>query len=84
VTLFAKPRIDDPDELIGVECISNRELHALVDNTHLFFVMSQEIHEKYGINSDLGEMLIYSPHFEPELSCMWVAQTIDFDFVEAP
>ncbi len=84
MTLFARARLDDPDEVIGVECVFNRELIADVDNTHLFFVLSEEVRKKFDIDYDLGEMLIYSPYFEPDLSCMWVAQTIDFDFVEGP
>jgi hypothetical protein len=53
-----------------------------VDPELTYFVLSEEIREKFDIDYDLGEMLIYSPHFEPNMSCMWVAQTIDFDFTE--
>jgi hypothetical protein len=83
MTLLAKPRIEDPDEVIGVECVFNRERTADVDKDQLFFVLSEDVRKKFDIDYDLGEMLIYSPYFEPALSCMWVAQTIDFDFVEA-
>jgi hypothetical protein len=47
--------------------------------------MSQEVNDKYGIGYDSGEMLIYHPDFghpdHGEDRCLWVAQTIDFDFV---
>lgn len=82
MTLLAKARLD-PDEAIEVECIFNRELTSNIDSDQLFIVLSEDVRKKYDIDYDLGEMLIYSPYFEPELSCMWVAQTIDFDFVEA-
>ncbi len=82
MTLLAKARLD-PDESIEVECIFNRELTSNVDSDQLFIVLSEDVRKKYDIDYDLGEMLIYSPYFEPELSCMWVAQTTDFDFVEA-
>jgi hypothetical protein len=83
MTLFARARLE-PDEAISVDCIYNRELTAEVNTNNLFIVLSEDVREKYGIDYDLGEMLIYSPEFEPELGCMWVAQTIDFDFVEGP
>lgn len=81
MTTFARARIDD-DSLPIVECIYNRELMVPVKTDQLFFVMSEEIHDKFGIVYDHGEMLIYSPTFEEDYHCMWVAQTIDFDFFE--
>lgn len=81
MTTFARPRLDE-DEIPLVECIHNRELMVPVKDDQLFFVMSEEVHEKFDIDYDLGEMLIYSPRFEEDLGCMWVAQTIDFDFLE--
>lgn len=81
MTTFAKLR--GPEEgLAMVECIHNRDLERPVDTDRLYIVLEEEVRQKYGIDYDLGEMLIYSPQFEPELSCMWVAQTIDFDFFE--
>lgn len=79
MTTLARPRLDD---IPLVECIHNRELMVPVKDDQLFFVMSEEIHEKFGIVYDHGEMLIYSPKFEQDYSCMWVAQTIDFDFLD--
>lgn len=79
MTTFAKARITDEDVPL-VECVYNRDLMVPVLDDQLFFVMSEEIHEKFGIDYDCGEMLIYSPRFESDMTCMWVAQTIDFDF----
>lgn len=82
MTTFAKLRA--PEEgLAAVECIYNRDLDRYIDPDLLYFVMSEEVHEKFGVDYDLGEMLIYSPKFATDLGCMWVAQTIDFDFIEA-
>lgn len=81
MTTFARARITDEDLPI-VDCIHNTELSVPVVDDQLFFVMSEEIHKKFGVDYELGEMLIYSPKFESDLSCMWIAQTIDFDFFE--
>jgi hypothetical protein len=81
MTTFAKLRAPETG-LASVECIHNRDLERLVDPDLTYFVLSEEIREKFGIDYDDGEMLIYSPEFEPDMSCMWVAQTIDFDFTE--
>jgi len=81
MTLYARPRLYK-DESIGVECVYNRDLEADISKDQMFFVLSEDVRKKFDIDYDLGEMLIYSPFFEPELSTMWVAQTIDFDFVE--
>jgi hypothetical protein len=81
MTTFAKLRAPEWGTAV-VECIHNRELERPVDPELTYFVLSEEIREKFNIDYDLGEMLIYSPSFEPDMSCMWVAQTIDFDFTE--
>ena len=81
MTLFARPRLDE-DGAISVECVYNRDLHAYISKDEMFFVLGEDVRKKFDIDYDLGEMLIYSPFFEPELTSMWVAQTIDFDFVE--
>jgi len=66
------------------ECIHNRELEHEVNPELTYFVMSDDVHEKWGIDYENGEMLIYSPDFgHPDHGddrCLWVAQTIDFDF----
>jgi len=81
MTTFARARFED-DSLPIVECIYNRDLMVPVKTDQLFFVMSEEIHDKYEVDYNLGEMLIYSPKFEEDYGCMWVAQTIDFEFFE--
>lgn len=68
-----------------VECIHNRELEHEVNPKLRYFVMSDDVNEKFGIDYDNdGEMLIYHPDFgHPDMGddrCLWVAQTIDFDF----
>lgn len=80
MTTFAKARINDHDLPI-VDCVYNTDLSVPVKDDQLFFVMSEEIHRKFGVDPDLGEILIYSPKFESELSCMWIGQSIDFDFI---
>jgi hypothetical protein len=66
------------------ECAHNRDIELEVDPSLTYFVMSDDVNEKYGIDYDDGEMLIYSPDFgHPDHGddrCLWVAQTIDFDF----
>jgi len=79
---MARPR-DLRDGLAIVDCVHNTELSVPVKEDQLFFVMSEDVHKKFGVDYDEGEMLIYSPKFEPQFSCMWIAQTIDFDFFEA-
>lgn len=81
MTTFARARITD-ESLPIVDCVYNTDLSVPVKDDQLFFVMSEEVHEKFGVDYDLGEMLIYSPRFEEDLHCMWIAQTIDFDFIE--
>lgn len=81
MTTFVRARIED-DLLPIVECIYNRDLMVPVKTDQLFFVMNEEIHEKFGVRSDLGEVLIYSPTFETDYQCMWVGLSIDFDFIE--
>jgi hypothetical protein len=44
----------------------------------LFYVMSKEFNEKFGIDTELGEVAVYSPNFEKDLSCAWVGQASDF------
>jgi hypothetical protein len=78
---FAKLRA--PEEgLASVECIYNRDLEELVDGNLLFHVLSDEVCEKHDIDTQLGEILIYNPSFRSDMSCSWVAQSIDFDFFE--
>lgn len=70
---FAYP---SPD--IELECIHNRELIKKPEPTMLFYVMSKEFNEKFGIDTELGEVAVYSPNFEKDLSCAWVGQASDF------
>ncbi len=81
MTTFARARLDGP-YLPMVECIHNRELMVPVKDRQLFFVMSEEIHEKFEVRSDLCEVLIDSPTFEEHYSCMWVGLSIDFNFID--
>lgn len=81
MAIFARLR-DSEDGEATVECIYNREIEAPVDDSLLFIVMGEEVNKKFDIDYDSGEMLIYNPDFEPDYSCLWVAQTIDFEFVE--
>ena len=81
MTTFARARITD-HELPIVDCVYNRELSVPIKDDQLFFVMSEEVNKKFDVDSKYGEMLIYSPLFEKELSCMWVALQSDFDFLE--
>lgn len=80
-TLFARMRPQD-DDIAMLECIYNRDFERMANPELLYIVLSDEISMKYGIDTELGELLVYSPHFEPELGCMWVAQSIDFDFLD--
>lgn len=81
MTTFARARIDE-DSLPIVECIYNRELMVPVKTDQMFFVMSEDVHNKFGVRSDLGEVLIYSPLFEEDYQCMWVGLSVDFDMFE--
>ena len=81
MTTFARARITDYDLPI-VDCVYNTDLSVPVKDDQLFFVMSEEVHQKFGIDSKHGEMLIYSPKFEEELSCMWIALQSDFELFE--
>ena len=81
MTTFAKLREPEIGEAFA-ECVYNRDLEAEVDPTIRFMVMSEEVHDKFKVDFDDGEMLIYSPDFRKDLSCMWIVQTIDFDFTE--
>lgn len=66
-----------------LECIYNREITSYIGkDDQRFIVMSEELHEKYDVDYDAGEVLLYAPDFRPDMSCMWVGQTIDFDFSE--
>lgn len=78
---FAKLR----DPQLGytiVECVHNREVEEHLKSELLFHVLSDEVAERYGIDPQFGEILIYNPSFRPDLSCAWVAYSIDFDFYE--
>jgi hypothetical protein len=65
---------------IELECIHNRELIKKPEPTMLFYVMSKEFSEKFGIDTELGEVAVYSPNFEKDLSCAWVGKASDFFF----
>lgn len=81
MTTFA--RLRDPQEgLAAVECIHNRDLERWIDPSLTYLVMPEDVHEKYDIFYEHGEVLIYSPHFERELGCLWVGQSIDFDYFD--
>lgn len=79
MTVMARLRDTELGNAVA-ECIYNRELEVEIDGGAYFFVLSPEVHEKFGIDYDKGEMLIYRPGFQPQYGCCWVAQTIDFDF----
>lgn len=80
MTTFAKLRDAERGEA-SVDCAHNREIEASVDPDLTYIVMPEDVNKRYGIDYDNdGEMLIYSPDFMTEYSCLWVAQTIDFDF----
>ena len=80
MTTFAVLR--DPEVgATSLECIYNRTLTSDLDDGNMkFIVMSERVHELYEVDSDYGEVLLYSPHYRPDLSCMWVGQSIDFDY----
>lgn len=75
---FAKPASADP---IEVECVHNRELTTTIQQDMLFYVLSDDFDAKFGIDKSLGEIAIYSPKFEVDLSCAWVAQASDFEYI---
>jgi hypothetical protein len=81
MTTFAKVREPEMGNVMA-ECIANRDLEVELDPTLRYIVMSEEVHDKFKVDYDSGEMLIYSPYFRKDLSCMWVVLTIDFDFTE--
>lgn len=70
---FARPLAD-----VELECIHNRDLVKTPEPKTLFYILSDEFHEKFGIDKSLGEVAVYSPNFEKELSCAWVGQKADF------
>lgn len=80
-TVFARLRAQE-DGGASVTCLSNPDLEATVDTSeHLFIVIDGSIAEEQGIAYDGGLILIYSPDFTPDdLSAVWIAQSIDFDF----
>lgn len=52
-----------------------------------FFVLSEDTHKKFKVPYDEGEILIYSPRFNPKvyfdaepMPTVWVAQADDFEF----
>lgn len=73
---FVYPKVDDGS--IEVECIHNRELIRTVDSKQLFFAFGEDFNKKFGIDSRAGELAVYSPTFEEEFGCAWVAQASDF------
>lgn len=81
-------RLNNPSHgAASVELAHNREIDAWIDNADIaFFVLSGEVAKKYGVEEDLGEVLIYSPRFQPNVETgidhptVWVGQSIDFDY----
>jgi len=73
---FVYPKIDDGP--VEVECIHNRELVKTVDTSQLFFAFGEDFNKKFDIDTRAGELAVYSPTFEEELGCAWVAQASDF------
>lgn len=82
MTTFAKLREPEWGTAVG-ECVYNRDLEADIDPTLTYIVLGEHVRKQFDIDYDLGEMLIYNPEFEKDLSCMWVVQTIDFDFFDS-
>ena len=71
----------------SLECAHNRELEVSIgDPDILFFVLGGDTAKKYGVEEDLGEVLLYSPKFVPKTetgldkATIWVGQSIDFDY----
>ena len=73
---FVYPKVGDGS--IEVECIHNRELVRTVDSKQLFFAFGEDFNKKFDIDSRAGELAVYSPTFEEEFGCAWVAQASDF------
>lgn len=82
-------RLSNPSHgVANVELAHNREIDTYVETAAIgFFVLNQEAHKQHGVEYDNGEMLIYSPRFQPKIQgikldqpTVWVAQTIDFEF----
>ena len=73
---FVYQKVDDGS--IEVECIHNRELVRTVDSKQLFFAFGEDFNKKFDIDSRAGELAVYSPTFEEEFGCAWVAQASDF------
>lgn len=73
---FVYPKLDDGP--VEVECIHNRDLVRTVDNKQLFFAFGEDFNKKFDIDSSIGELAVYSPDFETDLGCAWVAQASDF------
>ena len=73
---FARPATD-----AEVECINNRELTRVTNSDMLFFVMGDDFGEKFGVDKNAGEVAVYSPNFEKDLSCAWIGQREDFDIM---
>ena len=73
---FVYLKVDDGS--IEVECIHNRELVRTVDSKQLFFAFGEDFNKKFDIDSRAGELAVYSPTFEEEFGCAWVAQASDF------
>jgi hypothetical protein len=77
---FARAITEDGPVIL--DCAYNTELSVPLDDDQLFFVLSKEAHEKFDLSFGKGEVLIYSPKFETSLSCPWVGQAVDFEFIE--
>ena len=72
----------------SLECAHNREIETFIGDPKMpFLVLSEDAHQKLGVDYDNGEVLIYSPHFKPEVegynldnAVPWIAQSIDLEF----
>lgn len=81
-------RLNNPSHgAASLEMAHNRDIDTWVDSADIaFFVLSGEVAKKYGVEEDLGEVLLYSPRFVPNTEAnldrptTWVGQSIDFDY----
>lgn len=64
---------------VEVECIHNREITRNITTNDLFFLMGDDFNRKFGIDTNIGEVAVYSPGFEKEFGCAWVGQQSDFE-----
>lgn len=76
MTTFARPK-----STAVLECIHNRDLESQA-GTDLLFIRTADAEWKFDVDNRVGEVMLYSPKFEPDLSCAWVGYEHDFEFFE--